>query len=239
MNNLFSEVNIRSIEERLSYRFKDKMLIQKALTHTSYANESGMPFSMSNERLEFLGDAVLDLITSMLLMDRFPDFDEGGLSKLRSRVVSEDSLNSIGEELELGKLICLGKGEENSGGRGKSSIVSSTFEAVVAAVFIDAGFEKTFDIIGGLLKDSIEDIWLKGSYLDYKTLLQELSQKLYKKAPQYRVVNEKGPEHFKVFEVDVFINDKLFGTGAGRSKRDAEKDAAKKAYKRLRGLKDS
>lgn len=231
------------VEERLSYHFKDSSLLRRALTHTSYANEMGMDFEESNEKLEFLGDAILNMITSIILIERFPYFDEGELSRFRSRVVGEASLAGIGRLLGLTNALLLGKGEEQSGGREKKSIVASTFEAVVAALYMDAcqtgrqaGFEKTFETLSTLLRDTIEEIRTKASYLDYKTLLQELSQKIFKKIPTYRLIKEEGPEHLKLFEIDVTINGKVYGHGRGKSKKEAEKEAAKMAYKRLKEL---
>ncbi len=224
------------IEERLSYRFKNPLLLKKALTHTSYANERVADGVESNEKFEFLGDAIIDMVASIILMERFPDFDEGELSKFRARVVSEIPLARIAESLGLGDAVLLGKGEEKSGGRKKPSILSSTFEAVVAALYMDGGFEKTFRAISALLSERIDDIWRKGAYLDYKTLLQELCQRVFKDLPVYQLVDEEGPEHSKLFKVEVRIKGEIYGHGTGRSKKEAEKDAARKALERLKDV---
>lgn len=229
-------MDLNAIEDRLSFYFKDPFLLKKAVTHSSYTYEKGMDFEESNEKLEFLGDAILNMITSVILIERFPYFDEGELSRFRSRVVGEASLARIGRLLGLDEALLLGKGEEQSGGREKDSIVASAFEAVVAAIYIDAGSDKTFMSIGGLLRDTIEEIRLEGSYLDYKTLLQEVSQKVFKEVPVYRLIKEEGPEHLKTFEVEAAINGETYGRGRGRSKKEAEKETAKMAYERLKGL---
>lgn len=219
---------LRWIEERLGYRFVNPFLLRRALTHTSYVNEVDSSLE-SNEKFEFLGDALLNTITSIILMERFPDFNEGDLSRFRSRVVSEASLASIALDLGLDRFLLLGKGEEKGGGRQKRSILASAFEALVAAIYMDGGFERVFEKIGALLARSIDEIETKGAYLDYKTILQEVAQRIYKEPPIYRVVKEEGPEHSKVFEVEVIIRGRVYGRGRGRSKKEAEKEAAKVA----------
>lgn len=223
---------LKWVEERLGYRFSNPFLLRRALTHTSYVNEVDSSLE-SNEKLEFLGDALLNTITSIILMERFPGFSEGDLSSFRARVVSEASLARIALDLGLDRFLLLGKGEEKGGGRKKRSILASAFEALVAAIYMDGGFEKVSEKIGNTLSGSIEEIQRKGAYLDYKTLLQEAIQRRHKESPLYRVVKEEGPEHSKTFEVEVVIKGKVCGRGRGRSKKEAEKEAAKEALKRF------
>ncbi len=222
------------IERKLSYRFENPFLLRIALTHTSYVNEVDGTLE-SNERFEFLGDSILNAITSIILMERFPRYSEGELSRFRSRVVSEASLASLALEMGIDRFILLGKGEEKGGGRKKASILASAFEALVAAVYMDGGFERAFERIGPMIRECIERIESTGAYEDYKTLLQEVSQRLYREQPEYRVVKEEGPEHAKTFEVEVLIRGRVLGRGRGRSKKEAEKEAARKALEGMKG----
>lgn len=222
------------IEKKLEYKFKDLELLKTALTHSSYANESSVE---SNERLEFLGDAVLGFVVADVLYKRYPDASEGRLSKMRSSIVSRMNFAHFARELRIDKQVLLGKGEENTGGRERESNLSGTFEAVIGAIFIDGGYRKVYRIITKLLKDCLngdEEI-----FKDYKTKLQEVAQRKYKKVPKYKVVLEEGPPHDKSFHIEVKLGRKSFGKGMGRNKKQAEQEAAKHGLETMEKLNKS
>ncbi len=239
------------LEQVLGYRFGERALLERALRHASWRNEHGEPTPPAaasaeapqvaplgaledNERLEFLGDAVLDLIVGHLLMVRYPELREGQLSVTRAQVVSEAGLSEVAQTLGLGEWLLLGKGEDKSGGRGKASVLADAFEAVVAAVYLDGGFPAAWDLVSRVLHHRIESVEFKGFY-DFKTRLQELTQALLRATPTYRVVEESGPDHDKRFEVVVLIDDKQWGHAVGRSKKEAEQMAAANAHFHLEG----
>lgn len=224
------------LEKKLGYSYKDKSLLKIALTHTSYANENKIRKELSNERLEFLGDAIVDFIVGHRLFEKCPDKLEGELSKMRAAIVCEQGLKDAADKIGLGEYILLGKGEENTGGRGRASIVSDAFEAIIASIYLDGGFETVKNWVLDKLKEPIEDA-VKGKYnKDYKTILQEFIQQdgSYVK---YKIVGESGPEHDKVFEVQVLKNDTPICGGVGKSKKEAEQDAAKKALIKYKQIK--
>ena len=212
---------------KLDYEFKDPSLLEMALTHSSYANEFSCP---SNERLEFLGDALLGSMVSVLLYEKYPSYTEGDLSKIRSRVVSGANFAKYAEMLGLGEQIRLGKGEESTGGRERESNNANTFEALIGALYLDAGYEKTFEVVSRLFRDAIEE---DDFPRDSKTQLQEVSQSVFGKTPEYRVLSEEGPQHERTFTVEVRIPSDLTGTGKGRSKRQSEQSAARDALRKL------
>ncbi|MEW6144927.1 MAG: ribonuclease III [Thermodesulfobacteriota bacterium] len=219
------------IEKKLNYRFKDPSLLKTALTHSSYANETSVE---SNERMEFLGDAVLGFIVARVLYDLFPDAAEGKLSKMRSAIVSRMNFAHFAKELKIDKQILLGKGEENTGGRKRQSNLAGAFEAVIGAVFIDGGYKKVYRIVTKLLKNCLngdEEI-----FRDYKTRLQEVAQRQFKKVPKYKVVLEEGPPHDKCFHVEVRLGRKCMGKGTGRNKKQAEQAAAKEGLEYIESL---
>ena len=222
------------LEELLGYRFRDRNLLEAALRHASWANEhAGDPVG-DNERLEFLGDAVLDLIVGHKLMTRFPQLREGQLSVTRAQVVSESGLAAIAGHLGLGGWLKLGKGEDRSGGRTKASILADAFEAVVAAVYLDGGFPAAWDLVGRVLDERIEKVEFKGFH-DHKTRLQEAAQAKLKTTPTYDVVAELGPDHDKRFIIEVILMDRVWARAIGRSKKEAEQMAAAEANFRLEG----
>ncbi len=221
------------IEKKLNYKFKNQELLQTALTHSSFANETSVD---SNERLEFLGDAVLGFVTARFLYDHFPKASEGELSKVRSAIVSRLNFARLAQELRIDKEILLGKGEEITGGRKRESNLSGTFEAVIGAIYLDGGYRKVFKIITRLLKDCLDQ---KNMFMDYKTKLQELAQKHYKSMPKYKVILEEGPPHDKCFHVEVKVTRKVLGKGLGRNKKEAEQAAAKEVLKHLEELSKS
>ena len=221
--------NRSQITEKLGYSFKREGLLERALTHSSHVNEKGEPGLEDNERLEFLGDAVLDLAISHLLMDRFKKAREGELSKYRARIVNEKGLSKIARGLGLGDYLAIGKGEELTGGREKPSILADTLEAILGALYLDAGFLKTMEIIERLFLPSLMGIKPGGNVTDFKSLLQEHTQEYYKTRPEYLVIGESGPPHDKTFRVAIRIQGEILSEGEGKSKKAAEQNAAKEA----------
>jgi len=223
------------LETVLGYRFRDRELLERALRHASWCNEQ-LPADRQddNERLEFLGDAVLDLVVGHRLMTRYPQLREGELSVTRAQVVSEAGLSEVAGQLGLGTWLLLGKGEEKSGGRTKPSILADAFEAIIAAVYVDGGFDAAQDMVQRLLAQRIETVEFKGFY-DFKTRLQETAQARLKATPTYHVVQELGPDHDKRFVVAVQIGTDEWARAVGKSKKEAEQMAAAEAHFRLEG----
>lgn len=218
--------------EKIGYSFRNMALIKQAVIHSSYVNEAEESEISDNERLEFLGDAVLELAISHILMDKFPNAKEGELSRYRSSLVNEESLSHIAKGIGLGEYLKLGKGEERTGGRDKPSILADAFEALVGAIYLDSGFKSTRDVVRRLFTSAVENIDTLGK--DYKTLLQEYTQEKFKIRPGYKVLEEEGPPHNKTFTVGVILNGRLISKGKGKSKKDAEQMGAKEAYFWLR-----
>ncbi len=223
-------MELEKIYKILNYRFQDPELIIKAFTHASYINESNL--TEDNERLEFLGDSVISLAITHLLMEKFPDASEGKLSKLRSALVSEKRLCKMAIKLGIGEMILLGKGEEKTGGRRKSSILADTIEAIFGAIYLDAGFTKALEIVKDIFWEEIKNVDLIS--LDYKSKLQELTQKKFGVLPEYKLVAEKGPSHYKSFRIALFINNKFIAEAKGKTKKEAEQKAAKEALNWLK-----
>jgi ribonuclease-3 len=219
-----------ALERALGVRFDDPMLQEAALTHRSFAFEQGA--LLNNERLEFLGDAVLGLIVTDLAYRRFPDLSEGELAKLRAAMVNMTMLAEVARGLGIGDVMLLGKGEELSGGRRKTSILADAMEAVIGAVYLDKGIEATHDLIERLLWPRMEAYVRGEGERDYKTSLQELAAQDLGRLPEYRV-EEKGPDHEKEFTATVYLAGQAFGQGTGRSKKEAEQRAAREAHSRL------
>jgi len=228
------DLMLKDLENKLDYKFKNRDILQEALTHPSFQNIKLNNKTTNNQRLEFLGDAVLDLIVTEHLYRKLISFSEGKLTKIKSIIVSKDTLAKWAIHLSLGKYILLGKGEDLTGGRKKLSILADCFEALLGAMYLDSGIIKTKKIILSLIKEEIELI-IKGKYEeDFKTLLQEISQKKMKCLPEYRLIKEKGPDHKKIFCVEVRLKKVTYGTGDGENKKEAEQDAAKDALKKLK-----
>jgi ribonuclease III len=225
---------LKEFQNRLSYKFKDLNLLNHAFTHRSFANEKKDESMQDNERLELLGDAVLDVVITHLLMDRFPQYTEGDLSKARASIVNEQRLSAVAREMRLGDYLFLSKGEEQTNGKDKDSILAATFEAVVASMYLDRGFKKVFRVIARQFSVILaeED---KDFYKDFKTRFQEYSQRVLKKTPRYIHTGESGPDHDKTFHVDILIKGKILGKGSGKSKKGAEQEAAKEALEVLVG----
>jgi ribonuclease III len=219
--------------QKLGYQFTDEALISEAFCHSSYVNEQVDSGLRDNERLEFLGDAVLNLVVGYLLMQRYPEMKEGDLSRTRANLVNESQLAEIARNIDLGAHIMLGKGELLSNGCEKNSILADTFEAVVAAVFLDGGFDAAYRIIDIHLAPILEEIHTLSSSQDFKSQLQELVQVNQQQMPDYAVIAENGPDHDKTFCVRLVVLD-LITEGHGKSKKQAEQDAARNALNILR-----
>ncbi len=226
---------VASLQETLGYVFSDLKLLNKALTHKSYVNERNETLK-HNERFEFLGDSVLDIVVSDYLVHQFSDYAEGTLSKIRAAVVNESCLAGLARKIDLGKYLLLGKGENLSGGRDKPSILANAFEAVAGALFRDGGLESASRAFLPLLKVEIFKFADSWSFRDFKSDLQEYTQNKLVCTPSYKVVNELGPDHAKEFEVVVMIKNKVMGNGFGKSKKEAEQAAAKMAMESFSDL---
>lgn len=224
--------NLSSLENNIGYVFENKSILKQALTHSSYANENrnSGPF---NERLEFLGDAVLSLISADFLYRRFPSMPEGDLTKLRSGLVCTASLSEYARQISLGDFLLLGKGEDANGGRERNSNLENAFEAVIAAVYLDGGIECARKFVLRFLDVSVETRHI--NFKDYKTKLQEIVQESHEETLNYVVTNVSGPDHGKRYEIEVHLNSNVIGKGTGRSKKQAEQEAAKQALE-LMGL---
>jgi len=220
---------METLEAKLGYRFKDRKLLENALTHSSYANENHSPMG-SNERLEFLGDSILGMVTADHLYAEHPEEPEGDLTRTRAALVCEESLVEVAQTLDLGAYLRLGKGESAGGGRGRPSIRADAVEAVLAAVYLDGGLEEARKIIRRFILNKETE---KSASRDYKTALQELVQRESGQVLAYRLAGESGPDHDKLFTVEVELNGAVVGSGRGRSKKEAEQMAAKAAIARL------
>ncbi|MCI6629328.1 MAG: ribonuclease III [Lachnospiraceae bacterium] len=217
---------IELLEQRIGYVFRDKELLQQALTHSSYANEQKINKRQDYERLEFLGDAVLELVSSDYLFQAHPDLPEGKLTKQRSSMVCEPALAFCARDIELEQFIYLGKGEEATGGRKRDSIISDVMEAVIGAIYLDGGLDPARDYINRFILSDLEH---KQLFYDSKTILQERVQRLPNASLAYVLTGETGPEHDKLFMVEALLNGKKIGEGSGRSKKLAEQQAAYQA----------
>ena len=224
--------SVESFEERIGYKYKDIKLLETALTHSSFANEmkpKGQHVNF-NERLEFLGDSVLSIIVSDYLFRRYPELPEGDLTRIRAGVVCEKTLGKIAHSLELGKYMRLGRGEELGNGRERMSILADAFEALLASIYLDFGSkEAVVDFLMPLMKPEIRLFVENGSNKDYKTLLQQIVQQERGELLEYVITGESGPDHDKWFTVEARLNSNVIGHGKGRTKRDAEQQAAKEA----------
>jgi ribonuclease-3 len=235
-----SDEDLEAVEQILDHRFRSRDLLVQALTHSSYSNEKALEAPSvltNNERLEFLGDAVLGLVVANELMARFPEASEGKLSRWRSNLVSRKTLAEIALQMGIGDYLLLGKGEKRTGGAGKGSILAASLEALVGAMYLDTGLESVNSLLVKLFQrwfDSLqqgdEDFVRE---MDTKTHLQERTQMLYKSIPQYRLVKSWGPEHEKQFRVEILIKGKLVASGEGKSKKEAEQHAAREALEKL------
>ena len=227
-----SAPSLASLQAALDYRFRNERLLEEALTHKSYVNEQKANAGSDNERLEFLGDAVLSLVVSEQLAVLLPHSPEGALSKHKARLVSESVLADVARRIKLGPCLRLGRGEERSKGREKDSLLADALEALIAAIHVDGGLESSRRVVTALFEEEFSQVAShrhRPGEDDYKTQVQEWCQRRFDSLPVYAVVRESGPDHDKVFEVEVSVNGKVVGQGTGRSKKEAEQLAAKQA----------
>ena len=229
------EYTLSELEARIGYQFRDKQLLKQAVTHSSYTNEQRINRAANYERMEFLGDAVLELVSSEFLFYKYPDITEGELTKMRASMVCEPSLAFCARDIELGEFLLLGKGEKCTGGRQRESITSDAMEAMIGAIYLDGGMEAAKDFINRFI---LSDLETKQLFYDSKTNLQELIQGKWKKDFQYVLVEEAGPEHNKTFSVEVMMDAVMIGKGSGRTKKAAEQQAAYQALMMLRERED-
>ncbi len=215
--------SLKELQKSIGYEFKKEQLLRQALTHSSYAHEKNLKELMDNERLEYLGDAVLELVSSEFLFMNHPEMNEGQMTKLRASLVCEQSLSACARQIELGSYLLLGNGEDLTGGRERDSILSDAWEAVIGAIYLDGGFTNAKEFI---LKFVLTDIEHKKLFYDSKTMLQELIQNKYRKTLHYVLLSEEGPDHNKTFTVQAYMDDTPLMTGRGRTKKAAEQNAA-------------
>jgi ribonuclease-3 len=226
-------MNKDEIEKKIGISFKDEKLLKKAMTHRSYLNENREEQLESNERLEFLGDAVLELIISSFLYEEYPERTEGELTGIRSAIVRTESLAQESRRLGFGDNLLMSKGEEDSGGKDKDYLLANTYEAILGAIFLDQGLDISRDFVNRTILKQLPHIMENELFIDPKTKAQELIQAKYKVTPTYNVVKEEGPDHDKAFTVVLKIGKKDFSNGFGYSKQKAEEDAARKAIEKL------
>jgi ribonuclease-3 len=223
---------LQLFQKHAQIRFKSLALLNLAFSHRSYANEQGGAVD-NNEKLEFFGDSVLGLVVSEYLVTALAEKSEGDMAKIKSHVVSEESLAEIGRDLRVDNFILIGKGEEYSGGRSKKALIADAMEAIIGAYYLDSGFKAVRTFIRSLLIPQIDKVLEDRHKKDYKTLLQEHVQKRFKSYPRYRIVRRKGPDHNRTFWIEVNIGKKTYGPGTGKNKKEAEQQAAGIAYRAL------
>lgn len=222
---------LKELEKKIGYKFKDPALLKQAMMHSSYINEKHLEKYQCNERLEFLGDAVLELVSSEYLFLESPTVSEGELTRTRASMVCEPSLAFCAKDINLGSYLLLGKGEEATGGRERASVTSDALEALIGAVYLDGGFTNAKEFIQKFVLNDLED---KKLFYDSKTILQEMVQAQVQDGISYHLIGEEGPDHNKSFSVEVRIGDAVYGEGAGRTKKAAEQEAAYRAILRLK-----
>jgi len=225
--------DLENLQDKLHIFFKDKKLLQQAFTHASYTNENPDFPQADNERLEFLGDAILNFIVSRLIFNRYPELPEGNLTEIRSRLIREETLARIASSLNLGNYLLLSKGEENSGGRTKKSNLADTMESLLGAIFLDQGLANVEHFLTLLIDPYLEAIGSDELIINYKGKLQEFTQLQNNKLPTYHLIGVTGPDHDRNFTVEVNLDDSILGKGSGKSKKTAEMDAARSACKKL------
>ena len=225
--------NAKELMEKIGYEFKNEKYLKEALTHRSYSNEAEKMKRFNNEKLEFLGDAILNLITTEYIYELYEKKTEGELAKLKSQIISEPVFSTIASDIKLGEYLYLSNGEIMSGGRNRRSILGDAFEALIGAIFKDSDYYTAKNVALKFLLGKINKLEEIEGTGDYKTVLQEFVQGKYKKMPEYKLLGTKGPDHDKIFEICVRWNNKIYGVGVGRSKKEAEKHAAKEALEKL------
>ncbi len=229
-----SERDVRFLEETLGFSFRDQGVLRQALTHSSYVNESPGDASGDNQRLEFLGDAILDFVVGDWLYSRYPDAREGELTSLRAEIVRTEGLAAFARTLDLGDYLRLGRGENSTGGRERDANLCAAFEALVGALYVDQGLDVVLTLVHRLLDNRAPEIDMQRQAKDAKSLLQELTQGRLHVTPTYRITDERGPDHAKVFTAQALVGDDVWGEGTGRSKQAAEQAAARKALQAFR-----
>ena len=227
----FMSNNLHNLEKRINYTFKDFTLLRRAMMHSSYINEKHLKKHECNERLEFLGDAVLELVSSEFLFLDMPEEPEGKLTKTRASMVCEPALAYCARDIELGSYLLLGKGEDATGGRERDSVTSDAMEALIGAIYLDGGFTNAKEFIHKFILSDLENMIL---FYDSKSILQEIVQARIEGTITYELIGEEGPDHAKTFTVNVLVGDKIYGTGAGRTKKAAEQKAAYEAILKLK-----
>jgi ribonuclease-3 len=223
----------QALQQAIGINFKDEALLQQAFTHSSYINENPCSSIADNERLEFLGDALLSLVVAEELYREFPNFKEGDLTEIRVSLVRQETLAEIAHGLQLGDYLFLGRGEESTGGRAKISNLADSFEALIGAVYVDHGLDVARDFILTQFANQFKRARLKGIGQNYKALLQELTQARYKLLPAYHIVETTGPDHEKSFVIEVRLGNRMLGAGSGQNKKAAEMEAARSALDKL------
>jgi ribonuclease-3 len=219
---------LAAFQKAANIHFRDQKLLNLAFMHRSLSNETGL--RINNERLEFLGDAILGAVTATLLYGHLADKVEGELAKIKSVVVSEGILSNVARQLQIDNLLLLGKGEENSGGRQKDALLADALEALIGALYLDSGYKAAFNFVSLWMDQEIIRVRDNNYHQDYKSLLQELSQHLFHSYPSYHLIKRSGPDHARLFWIEVTVNGKTFGPGMGKNKKSAEQEAAKPAY---------
>lgn len=223
---------LNELETRIGYHFQDFSNLENAMRHSSFCNEQKMDRLCNNERLEFLGDAVLELVTSEYLYTNYPQMPEGEATKKRASMVCEQSLALCAKELDLGNYLYLGKGEERTGGRERASVTSDALEALIGAIYLDGGFTNAKEFVEKFVLNGIEE---KQFFYDSKTTFQEMMQSITTEQIRYEVIDQEGPDHCKIFTVELFVGERSAGKGTGKSKKTAEQAAAYDAIKKLKG----
>jgi ribonuclease-3 len=226
-------IDWQALQQVIGIKFKDESLLRQAFIHSSHTNENPAVPVTDNERLEFLGDALLSFIVAEELYLEFPNFNEGKLTETRVSLIRQETLAEIAAELKLGDYLVLGKGEESTGGRQKQTNLADAFEALIGAIFLDQGLSVIRNFVLAKFADKLQEVRARGIGRNYKALLQELTQAKYKQLPAYHIVETSGPDHDKSFIVEVSLGDRKMGTGSGKTKRTAEMKAARSAWEKL------
>ncbi len=230
-----TDEKVLGLESKIGYHFSNPAILIHAVTHSSYANEIRLEKEKNNERLEFLGDAVLELVTSEHVYKEYPNLSEGDLTKLRASIVCEPTLSACARDLNIGEFLLLGKGEDISGGRDRDSILSDSLEAIIGAIYLDGGFTNAKEFIKSFILAGIKN---KDLFFDSKTILQEIIQNIDNKQKlRYKLISEEGPDHNKNFTIAVYVGNDEIGCGTGRTKKAAEQEAANQAIQKLRKTK--
>ena len=222
---------LNELEKKIGYRFSDFSYLEHAMRHSSYCNEQKMDRFMNNERLEFLGDAVLELVTSEFLFLNYPKMPEGEATRKRASMVCEQTLALCAKEIDLGSYLYLGKGEDHTGGRERASVISDALEALIGAIYLDGGFTSAKEFVERFILNGIEE---KQLFFDSKTIFQEMMQSITTEPIHYKMVGEEGPDHCKIFTIELFVGDQSAGIGSGKSKKAAEQAAAYDAIKKIK-----